>query len=379
MVRLWKRSTAHPGFTLIELLVVIAIIAVLIGLLLPAVQSAREAARRAQCVNNLKQITLAMHNYENANNCLPMGMSRQIVPFNSPQYAGEYLEGGPSVPMALTPYLEQSVIYSAYNSQINIYTATNTTIMAFGLSVLWCPSDGAIVGLSWYTSASDCATDDCSPATIYYSSYAGCLGTWSYNPTSTDPAFMPKLQAMNGLFSYIGYPSYINPIDGHPNNGSIQPVRLADIKDGTSNTLAFSERAHGMLSRSPTAASPDSDFYDWNWWFSPNYGDTLFTTFYPINAWKQLNNTFAPGNQGDAYVLSASSFHPGGADFAFADGSVHFLKDSINCWPFNAQTGLPTNVTLNASGLWVVAPNTQGIYQALSTRNGNEVISADSF
>ena len=85
--------------------------------------------------------------------------------------------------------------------------------------------------------------------TTYYSSYAGCLGTWTYMPGWTDAAFMQKLTAMNGLFSYIGYPNYLNPIDGHPNTGSIRPVKLSNITDGTGNTIAFSKQAHGMYSQ----------------------------------------------------------------------------------------------------------------------------------
>jgi len=182
---------------------------------------------------------------------------------------------------------------------------------------------------------------------------------------------------MNGLVYYIGWPNWINPVNGHANPGSVSPVRLASITDGTSNTMAFGERAHGLYSQQ-VSSDGYTDFYDYNWWFSPNFGDTMFTTFYPINPWRKLQNTTTYGNQGDAYVLGASSFHPGGANFAFADGSVKFLKDTINSWPYDPVQGIPTNVTTDANGMFILAPNTQGVYQALSTRNGGEVISADS-
>jgi prepilin-type processing-associated H-X9-DG protein len=206
------------------------------------------------------------------------------------------------------------------------------------------------------------------------------MGTWTYWPNRRDAYYVQKLNAMNGLFCQTGFPQSAGPIvdGGDPNPGGIGPVKLASITDGLSNTMAFSERAHGLFSRT---GAPDGfvDFYCYNWWDSGNYGDTQFTTFYPINPWKKLNNTVGDLQQGDAYVMAASSFHPGGANFAFADGSVRFVKETINCWPFDSQSGLPTNVTVDANGFFVLAPGTQSVYQALSTRNGGEVISADSY
>ena len=327
-----SKPFVRRGFTLIELLVVISIIAVLIGLLLPAVQSGREAARRAQCTNNLKQIALALHNYENANGTFPMGISRQYCP---PCDATKAYNTRRAVRVvALTPFLEQSAVYNAFNSQINICTAPNTTIMAVGISTFWCPSDGSDRrARHHFFPASDCAIFDCSPMTTYLTSYAGCIGTWIYHPDWTDAAYTQKLNAMNGLFSYIGYPNYINPIDGHPNPGSISPVRLASITDGLSNTIAYSEKAHGQFSKS---ASPDgaADFYCWNWWWSPTFGDTLFTSFYPINPFNKINNTAVNGAQswgdGDAYIMAASSFHPGGElRFRRWLGQVHQGHDQL--------------------------------------------------
>jgi prepilin-type N-terminal cleavage/methylation domain-containing protein/prepilin-type processing-associated H-X9-DG protein len=366
---------ARRGLTLIELLVVVAIVAMLIGLILPAVQQAREAAHRAQCSNNLKQITLAMLNYEGANGVLPMGGWRQVVPGGS--LAGYYF-GGSSIFLAIASYLEQAAVYNAYNSQVDCYTAPNTTIEGFGISTLWCPSDGSIAGLRHFYSASDCATVDCSPTSICYSSYAGSMGTWTYWPSNTDANFTRKLRRMNGVTFYIGYPAGISPINGAPNPGSVGPATLSSITDGISNTMALGERAHGRYSRT-TGPDGYADFYDFGWWFAPSFGNTMFTTFYPINPWTRLDNTDGALLQGDAYVMAASSFHPGGANFSFVDGSVRFLKETIDSWRFDAQTGVPTNITLDAEGFFIQAPGTQAVYQALSTRNGGEVMGSDSY
>jgi prepilin-type N-terminal cleavage/methylation domain-containing protein/prepilin-type processing-associated H-X9-DG protein len=366
------------GFTLIELLVVLTIIAILVGLLLPAVQAAREAGRHVQCVNNLKQLALALQSYESAHGTLAMGHWRQLIP-QGPQ-RGDFGGGGSSVLLALMPFLEQEAIFNSYNSQIDLWCVQNSTVESIAINSLWCPSDGSIVGLRHGFTASDCVNYDCTTFATTYSSYAGNMGSWAYFPDKTDRFYVSKLCRMNGVFTYLGFPSWARRVNGVRNPGSIGPVRLGDITDGTSTTIAFGERAHGRLDRT---GGDFADFYFWNFWCSSAYGDTLFTTFYPINPWKTLGNVEIPGDaspSATAHVLAASSFHPGGANFAFVDGSVRFLKDTIDSWSsYDPQSGVPTGVTLDGHGIFVPAPGSLKVYQALSTRNGGEVIGADSY
>lgn len=349
------------GFTLIELLVVIAIIAVLIALLLPAVQSAREAARRAQCTNNLKQLALAAHNYISAVGVLPQGIQYQFDP-NSGFY---WTSGSCLVP--LMQYSEQLQIFNAVNFDINMYNAPNTTISGIGNSLLWCPSDPK--GDMTHLYPAGAAALDNVPMLMHYSDYGANVGFWfqfcrnSIGQLPPNPAY-DQINGVIYLFSKIG---------------------VRDITDGTNNTMLFSERAHGKFSQ--------GDQTCWNWWTSGNYGDTMFCTYYPMNPFNKIPNIcIDPGGQcadggADAYVASASSFHPGGANFAFMDGSVRFLKDTIDTWKINVSTGLPLGVTRGPGegshqrcGLYTIAPGAYvGVYQKLSSRNGNEVVSSDAF
>ena len=352
-----KRSVRR-GFTLIELLVVIAIIGVLIALLLPAVQAAREAARRAQCTNNLKQMGLALANYEGANGSFPPGIIRQD---NGQQ---QYYTSG-SMFVSMLPYFEQSPLFNAVNYNLNMYNSANTTISGAGVSSLWCPSDGAIGGLQYVYGPGGGAFDGVS-LPMRYSSYAGNAGTWLQLPGRLNPNWLSRMGNMNGLFMNIGYAQGVGP--------STSTIKLADVLDGTSSTISFGERAHGLFSK---VAGPDGnvDYYDWNWWTSGNYGDTMFTTFFPMNPIRKITDTYGNAGGGDAYVLAASSFHPGGANFSFLDGSVRFLKDSIDTWGFNPSTGAPLGVAQDGTGQWQMSAGAKlGTYQKLSTRAGQEIV-----
>jgi len=380
------------GFTLIELLVVIAIIAVLISLLLPAVQSAREAARRAQCTNNLKQIALAANNYESSNGCFPGGSySGQL--WNPPHWS-TYPENW-SCFVRMLPFFEQAPMYNAANFNLCSSDVNNLTICGVRVASLICPSD---------------LQNDTIPIPATKASGTGVSPGWDFNlidQGNLDAVFpLPPGNWLQAFTSYagnagtftFGYSNLMSTSILGYFNGVIyndSSVKISGITDGTSNTFLFGEHSKGLLFKlDPTYAVSDTS------WNSGRWYDTLFATLYPLNTGNGNNIAFG-GTTNDSYYYNtvAGSLHPGGANFAFCDGSVHFIRNTINTWTFNtgnadsygdAMPDNTTRVTVTATAPAITTgyyllnslnniPAQLGVYQALSTRAGGEVISADAY
>jgi prepilin-type N-terminal cleavage/methylation domain-containing protein/prepilin-type processing-associated H-X9-DG protein len=340
------------GFTLIELLVVIAIIAVLIALLLPAVQAAREAARRAQCVNNLKQLSLAVMNYESANGSLP-----PTAGWYGPTVGGVVQTGNDfGMKMRILPYLEQEPAFNSINQTFTGGNPQNTTINQLNLSTFYCPSETNVIN-----------------NTASATNYGNNIGlSRTFNGGQFDG---PAWQLDTARF---------------PGTGPV--VTLAAVTDGTSNTAIWSEWIKGkgtnplsgdglhMIYSAPVSYSTASPW-------TPALTGTLQSTLQSLDASCQASTTRIYDGKGNSALyhqcgrggcyshlqppnkkacqfsndpsamlyehswVGASSVHPGGVNVGFLDGSVKFVKDTINLMT----------------------------WAAIATRAGGEVIDASSY
>jgi prepilin-type N-terminal cleavage/methylation domain-containing protein/prepilin-type processing-associated H-X9-DG protein len=382
-----RRSRNQRGFTLIELLVVIAIISVLIALLLPAVQSAREAARRAQCVNNMKQIGLAIHNYVSTYEAIP-----PTATFRDPTYQIWQDQG---VLCRSLPYLDQQPDYNSINFLVGVRGVTpgqpwndppmdesvwagdwgrmNATANTTYVSTFLCPSDGNNGGNNTFFMNGArkliCTTD-------YYWNVGtarfftgGIVNGPSYSPGATDNSQLNGAQCANRV------------------------IKIATVIDGTSNTAMMSESLQsnsglqvdglGMVYDGPTwnqflgkggpgnppdwlaaqacqnAVNPNQEYW-WKGEFALSGGHNIYSHTQTPNRrscyWLNVDSFPEPSSWqdyagGTQTMVAASSAHPGGVNVLFMDGSVHFIKTTVN---FQA-------------------------WYAIATVAGGEVLSADSY
>jgi prepilin-type N-terminal cleavage/methylation domain-containing protein/prepilin-type processing-associated H-X9-DG protein len=316
-----SRHTAHRrGFTLIELLVVIAIIAILIALLLPAVQQAREAARRTQCKNSLKQIALAVHNYESTYTCFPPGQIRMQFP-TMPRVRGW------SMFVQLLPYFDQAPLHNQWDFANPIANETNGSTAVI-LPILLCPS--ATITQNPYTKPSG--------ARYALTSYGGNGGTQTHPPSAATG---------DGVFHGTG------PAITTPPTVQFGLVRIRDVIDGTTNTLLFGERSHVDANYDTFFAGgyATNPMGGWGYW-SPTGGqlgltDVTMSSFGPINYRLPFNFANKPGSIGSAAAFDASlenirrlcafgSQHAGGAHVALCDGSARFISENIDMNTFRA-------------------------------------------
>jgi prepilin-type N-terminal cleavage/methylation domain-containing protein/prepilin-type processing-associated H-X9-DG protein len=363
------------GFTLIELLVVIAIIGVLIALLLPAVQQAREAARRAQCVNNLKQIGIALHNYHSAVNTFPVG----FLFATPPNPSGSNALGIPdlhwrwSILAQLSPYMEQTAVYNALNFNWPIAPGpgasgpfagvpafkpfpANYTPMVTKVASFLCPSDGA-------------------PPKVTLPDGSNTFGPSNYHFCTGDGG--PGSGHVGGA--------------GNPDNGAVQangafilgpPQSIATITDGSSGTVAASEGLIGPASGTTTTTAgalpmpadvrraavfvsttplPDNPAVGCNnmiagWrldkgyaWWDGDYRSSLYNHYLTPNS--KVYDCWQSSPPHDPAIKAARGNHPGGVNALFCDGHVAFVKDTVS-------------------------PAT---WRGLATRGGGEVLSSDAY
>jgi prepilin-type processing-associated H-X9-DG protein len=264
-----------------------------------------------------------------------------------------------------------------------MYCDANATVNGTGVGTLWCPSDGSINGEKYVYGPGQRYNN--LPLPMAYSNYRGNWGYWTGTLSgglvggSPDPPHrLTAILQFNGVFVTNGHGGAAGAAAFPSRRGATRsPVQLAAITDGTSNTACFSELAHGLLSKTDYSATYGS-YYDWGWWTSGNLGDTCYTHYWPINPQKRTRNDTGLDEAG-AFVNGASSFHPGGINLALVDGSVRFIKDSIDTWSFDPATGMPLGVTRDQS-VWVLVRGTKiGVWQALGSINGGEIISADAY
>ncbi len=323
-------SLRFSGFTLVELLVVIAIIGMLVALLLPAVQSAREAARRAQCTNNLKQIGLALHNYLALSQRFPPGYQSAVGSSEVPGVQADDLGPGWGWATLILPYLEQMDLYKQIDLTTDIADPANATARTTVLSAYLCPDDNAsplfqvdkLGDTKPYTTP--LLDSNGNPVQVARSNYVGMYGTPDMVP---DPGYLSTLPEYGPTHRGMLYRNY--------------GTRMADVSDGSSNTVFVGERSSNLAYSTWTGSVTGGqvppvgpDPYGWG----PDGAPDLTLG----HAGDESDVPAHTPNCSACHVDDFASFHPQGVNFLFVDGSVHMIGPGISppiWWALGTRAG----------------------------------------
>ena len=339
-----RRGLAERGFTLIELLVVIAIIAVLIALLLPAVQAAREGARRASCINNLKQIGLAIANYESSLGCIVSGYVSSPTPlakfgvagYNPDPATGDNGPGWGWLALLL-PYAEQSPLYNAINVNLPTWVVDNGTVVNVSINVYLCPSAN--------NPTSGCEMVDANLNLLPVANQRFARANYQYNQGWND----------TGMPATVNYDDTTRGCNGPIYRNS--RVTYAAVTDGLSQTVVAGEKSPFLADASWVGIIPGYRHFAYNAFASAGTGGLGVNYDYAsailgAHSGPSLYESpmvIHPPNSPLGHTDEMYSMHPGGSNVLFGDGSVRFVKESIRL----------------------------STWQALSSRGGGEIISGD--
>ncbi|HEX4416109.1 MAG TPA: DUF1559 domain-containing protein [Lacipirellulaceae bacterium] len=373
-----RQEFQSKGFTLVELLVVIAIIGILVALLLPAIQAAREAARRSQCQNNLKNIALGVLNYESANKHLPVGFVSQALTVESWAWSTYTL-----------PYIEEQGIYDRLKPQqrrlADLFIAARTdpqelVAVQTPLPVFRCPSDDTPNLMPYDGTPEGAATNSAGAALPRGFGTEGWERHFKGTNSQTLPnqPFLPSTSNYVASHGYVDYECNSDPLhhteaDWAPDrrtcegNGVFQggfPVSLKQITDGTSQTFLLGERDSFCLAGT------------WIGVRNPP-GANMYGAYWEVGRVSQLTPNYPFSGKHNTCTEGFSSKHKGGTQFAFCDGSVHFINDNIDFNDANNYDGSGTpHITADVfksvnNGVMI------GVYQRLGVRNDD--LTADSY